>query len=207
MPMPTKMSHRRKRTGADPRGVLPLPIAPGDRRYGEQPPAPESDDEDEVQEPEFKRSRINDRADEEDVADLYYPTSDEVMKKKSHLISLIFCRELELYGRGSIVRQANASRRDLNAVGLDALDLRTSKPDGSPWNFAKRSDRKMARDLIDQKRPDFIIGSPPCTACCVWNQHLNFKRVHPDDAHKFVKYGMLNLKFMCKVYHKQIDAN
>ena len=44
---------------------------------------------------------------------------------------------LELYGRGSICREANQSRRDLNVQGLGALDLRTSKPDGSNWDFAK----------------------------------------------------------------------
>ena len=38
---------------------------------------------------------------------------------------------MELYGRGSVVREANESRRDLNVVGLGALDLRTCKPDGS----------------------------------------------------------------------------
>ena len=42
---------------------------------------------------------------------------------------------LEMYGRGGINREANGARRDLNVAGLGACDLRTTKPDGTPWNF------------------------------------------------------------------------
>ena len=39
---------------------------------------------------------------------------------------------LEVYGTGNIVAASHGSRRALNVDGLAALDLRTSKPDGSP---------------------------------------------------------------------------
>ena len=42
---------------------------------------------------------------------------------------------LEMCGRGGINREANGARRDLNVTGLRACDLRTTKPDGTPWNF------------------------------------------------------------------------
>ena len=71
---------------------------------------------------------------------------------------------MEIYGRGSICREANQSRRDLNVAGLGALDLRTSEPAGPPWDFSKKDDRKSARDLVRKLEPDFIVGSPPCTA-------------------------------------------
>ena len=55
---------------------------------------------------------------------------------------------LELYGRGSIVEAAQGSRRHLGVQGIGALDLRTCKPDGTAWNFSKRSDRALARELV-----------------------------------------------------------
>ena len=64
---------------------------------------------------------------------------------------------MELYGRGAIVREANGSRRDLNVAGLGALDIRTSKPDGSTWDFTKRSDRRDAMEMVDKLAPDFIV--------------------------------------------------
>ena len=42
---------------------------------------------------------------------------------------------IEVYGRGKIVEASHNLRRNLNVEGLDALDIRTCKPDGSPWNF------------------------------------------------------------------------
>ena len=44
---------------------------------------------------------------------------------------------LEMHGRGGINREANGARLDLNVAGLEACDLRTNKPDGTPWNFLK----------------------------------------------------------------------
>ena len=38
---------------------------------------------------------------------------------------------MELYGRGGITADANATRRNLNVKGLGAFDLRTLKPDGT----------------------------------------------------------------------------
>ena len=42
---------------------------------------------------------------------------------------------IEMYGPGGITREANGARRDLNVVGLGACDLRTTKPDGTAWDF------------------------------------------------------------------------
>ena len=68
---------------------------------------------------------------------------------------------IEAYGRGSIMAEANLSRRNLNVHGLHALDLRTTKEDGTPWDFNQRSDRKLAFQLIERDCPDWVIGSPP----------------------------------------------
>ena len=51
---------------------------------------------------------------------------------------------MEIYGRGSINETANQARRDLGMKGIGALDLRTTKANGGPWNFTLRSDRREA---------------------------------------------------------------
>ena len=84
---------------------------------------------------------------------------------------------MELYGRGGIVCEADKSRRDLNVKGLAAFDIRTAKPNGKMWDFNNRGDRKLAMDIIDKENPDFVVGSPACTAYCSWNQHLNSKHM------------------------------
>ena len=43
---------------------------------------------------------------------------------------------IELYGRGSVKDMANGSHRNSNVLGEAALDLRTCKPNGQPWNFS-----------------------------------------------------------------------
>ena len=42
---------------------------------------------------------------------------------------------MEFYGRGSLLHGANVTHKNLNVVGLGALDLRTCKPSGEPWDF------------------------------------------------------------------------
>lgn len=51
------------------------------------------------------------------------------------------------------------------AFGLSpgfAIDLSTNKPDGSPWDLTKPGDVKLAEKLIDDTKPLFLIGTPPC---------------------------------------------
>ena len=69
----------------------------------------------------------------------------------------------ELYGHGSLVNASHGCRRNLNLNGLRALDLRTTKPNGAPWNFCSASDRQLARTLVETEKPTWLIGSPPCT--------------------------------------------
>ena len=45
---------------------------------------------------------------------------------------------VEVYGTGNSMRLANDRMRNLNLEGLSALDLRTCKPSGEPWNFNRR---------------------------------------------------------------------
>ena len=47
----------------------------------------------------------------------------------------------EVYGK-SISDYNAMHRRKINIKGRDALDLRTAKTNGEPWNFCKRKDRQ-----------------------------------------------------------------
>ena len=69
---------------------------------------------------------------------------------------------------GSIVADANRKRRFLSIDGLNAFGPRTKKPEGQHWNFNVRADRQLSRRMISERGPEWIIGSPPCTAFCNW---------------------------------------
>ena len=86
---------------------------------------------------------------------------------------------VEVYGR-SIRDQSSVTRRNFYIKGLDAMDLRTTKPNGEPWNFCKREDRSSAREMIERKNPDWILGAPPCTAFAIWSYAINYPKMNPD---------------------------
>ena len=84
---------------------------------------------------------------------------------------------LEFYGQGNIVNASHGCRRDLNLNGLGAFDLRTRKPTGEPWDFCKASDRREARRFVEESKPTWVIGCPPCTFFSRWNQGLNHNKM------------------------------
>ena len=111
---------------------------------------------------------------------------------------------VELYGQGSVCKEAEKSAPSLNLKGLNAFDLRTRKPDGTPWNFRKRGDRMLAREYIDEHKPDWIIGSPPCTSYCEWNRHLNYNKMDPAEVEKKIAKGMKHLSFCIAIDREQL---
>ena len=86
----------------------------------------------------------------------------------------------EFYGHGTTVDASHGIRRNLNVNGLHALDLRTTKPNGVPWDFSLASDRQLARSIVETEKPTWTIGSPPCTFFSAWNQGINHKKMTPD---------------------------
>ena len=63
-----------------------------------------------------------------------------------------------VYGRGQSLEATHGCRRNLNITGLDALDLRTPKADGTAWKFDLAPGRQEARKLILPKKPNFSPG-------------------------------------------------
>ena len=87
--------------------------------------------------------------------------SSKIMRISSQPLNPTF---VEMYGCGNIVNAANHVLRNLNVEGLNAFDLRTAKPSGVAWDFSLRGNRKEVLQYVQDKKPTWIIGSPPCTA-------------------------------------------
>ena len=88
---------------------------------------------------------------------------------------------------------ANGPRRALNVHGTDALDLRAFKNNGDPWDFNLRRDREEALQLIDDEKPTWVIGSPPCTYFSAW-QDINFKKISAEEVASRLAMGRVHLK-------------
>ena len=110
---------------------------------------------------------------------------------------------VEVYGK-SIYDHSHMSRRNLNVKGLSSFDIRSLKPDGTPWDFLKRSDRKLARRMINEQDPDWVIGAPPCTSFSIWNHGMNYKKMDPDRVSQLLAEGRQHLRFVCSLYRRQI---
>ena len=85
---------------------------------------------------------------------------------------------MEVHGR-SISDQSHLERRNFNVKGLGALDLRTTKSNGEPWNCCLKADRQAARDLLNRSQPDWVIGAPPCMPFSIWNHGIQFEKNGP----------------------------
>ena len=110
----------------------------------------------------------------------------------------------EVYGRGSIVAEALKQRRSLNVQGLHAMDLRTQRPDGTPWNFLLKEHRHDARRLQMEMKPTWLIGSPPCTPWSIWNVGINYRKMDPSVVSRMLEEGRIHLRFCVDLYRRQL---
>lgn len=110
---------------------------------------------------------------------------------------------LERYGRGRLNELANCRRRNLNCKGLGALDLRTTRPDGTAWGFRRKQHREDALAMVMMTKPKWVIGSPPCTAWCAWNWHINYRKLPAHNVHARISERRLHLDFMMQIYNLQ----
>ena len=106
----------------------------------------------------------------------------------------------EFYGQGNIVKASHGQRRDLNINGLRAFDLRTRKRNGEAWDFRKRSDRREARRIVEEEKPTWIIGSPPCTFFSLWNQAMNHHKMEPARVEELRREAVQHLHFVIGLY-------
>ena len=98
-------------------------------------------------------------------------------------------------------------RRSLNLKGLRAMDLRTTRDEGTPWDFNKRQHHHDARRLQSKDKPTWMIGSPPCTTFSIWNVDINLKKMDPSRVAAMIAEGKSHLRFCAERYRKQVNAS
>jgi hypothetical protein len=76
--------------------------------------------------------------------------------------------------------------------------------DGKSWDFLKAADRAKARKLISQEKPYIVIGSPPCTGFCSFNERLNYKRMSGAEEQRRKTEANVLLDFALEVYEHQL---
>ena len=116
---------------------------------------------------------------------------------------------MEVYGQGRMIKMANDCR-NLNLRGLNAMDLRTCKPDGQPWDFRNPDDRSLAERLVLETEPTWLIGWPPCVSWCTLNQGLNYPKMDPAKIHLLMTEARLHLDFVCRpngIHHAGIGLS
>ena len=113
---------------------------------------------------------------------------------------------MELYGVGNLIEASNGCRRNLNLTGLDALDLRTHKADGTPWDFNSAADKRLAKKMVLEKEPTWLIGSPPCTPFSRLNTNMNFPKMPKHVVEAKLAEGRRRLRFVISLYQLQLQA-
>ena len=76
----------------------------------------------------------------------------------------------EIYSAPRVTALARRRRKYGIEPGV-ALDLTSSDDQGRPWDFNDPEQRQRAEQLLAEQQPEFLIGSPTCTAFS-WLQRI-----------------------------------
>ena len=154
---------------------------------------------------------MGDEPDGDPMVDYLVLTGADPTEARSKVYSILGKRPttfMEVYGRGAINETANKAHRNLDRKGIGALDLRTTKASGEPWNFKLRSDRREARELIDQRQPAWLIGSPPCTYFSIPQSSTGPRTGTGQGGHHFdreTEKAIKHVEFWCARYKYKIQ--
>ena len=88
---------------------------------------------------------------------------------------------------------------NLTIEGGQTYDLFADK-DGRRWGFSKASDRKAVKKEIEDQKPFFVIGSPPCTPF----SSLRFLNKHKKSYKRKLAEGRALLRFATEIYEVQV---
>ena len=83
------------------------------------------------------------------------------------------------------------------------FDLRADR-DGRQWDFRRESDRRECRRRIEKEKPYVVVGSPPCTDFCQWNEYMNFRKMDPKVVEKRKAEARMLLNFAMEIYELQL---
>eukprot|EP00974_Lingulodinium_polyedra_P071635 6929489-Lingulodinium_polyedra.AAC.1 len=85
----------------------------------------------------------------------------------------------ELYSPPRVTVELGKMRRVCPGLSLregSTFDLYEDEH-GERYDFLTARDRQRARERLREERPWLVVGSPPCTDYCQFNEGLNFKRM------------------------------
>ena len=80
-----------------------------------------------------------------------------------------------------------------------AYDIEVNDEDGKPWDFDVPAQRAKCLRHIQEQKPEFLIGSPMCTAFSIL-QGLNKWRMDPDKWNALIEKGLRHMRFAMKLY-------
>ena len=86
-----------------------------------------------------------------------------------------------------------------------AYDIEINDEDGKPWDFDLPSQRAKCLQQIQEQKPEFLIGSPMCTAFSIL-QGLNKWRMSPDKWNSLIEKGLRHMRFAVKLYRLQDEG-
>ena len=87
-----------------------------------------------------------------------------------------------------------------------AYDIEVNDENGMPWDFDKAEQREKCMTHILNQKPDFLIGSPMCTAFSAL-QGLNKWRMNPKKWNALIEKGLRHMRFAVKLYRLQAENN
>ena len=70
--------------------------------------------------------------------------------------------------------------------------------------FSSKDDRTLAKRIIDEKNPDWMLRAPPCTPLSNYNYAMNHSKMDPAKVQAFIDDGRVHLNFMCPLYRRQM---
>ena len=76
--------------------------------------------------------------------------------------------------------------------------------DGNPWDFDKPEQRAKCLKHVMEQKPQFLIGSPMCTAFSAL-QGLNQWRMDPAKWDALMEKGLRHMRFAIKLYRLQAE--
>ena len=69
------------------------------------------------------------------------------------------------------------------------MDFACEKENGDRWDFTRSSDRDEAMAVLEKDDPDWVIGSPPCTAFSLLNVGLNYLKMSKPEVKRRIMLG------------------
>ena len=86
-----------------------------------------------------------------------------------------------------------------------AFDLTQCDEHGNRWDFNNVDMRRKARSIVNEEKPQLLIGSPECRLFSTW-QYINDKHRDPEVVKKERLQAMVHIAFCCQLYEDQING-